>query len=246
MRAALPFRFIRPAAIAIGIALAVSAAPALSAPGRDTKIEAPEAIAAAAEAFLRDQLSGVAGASGAPTVSVDAPRAANLPSCEKMVASLPVGGRMRPRVTVNVRCVAPQSWTTYVQANVSLPVQYYVAARPLAPGQTIGTADIQPQDGDLATLPPGALTDPAALVGMQASYRINAGRPILARNLRSPDSITRGQNVRIVARGNGFTITNEGEAMSTASPGGSVQVRTASGQTLTGIVRGPGEVEIPL
>src|SRR5690606_40960877 len=47
--------------------------------------------------------------------------------------ALPISSALRPRarMTVGVRCAAPQSWTLYVQATVSVPGQYYVAARPI-------------------------------------------------------------------------------------------------------------------
>lgn len=208
--------------------------------------QSPQSIADTAQRFLETQLQATAGAAGRASVVVDMPRAANLPACDRMTAATPPGARPRARVSVTVRCASPHAWTTFVQATISQPVQYFVAARPIAPGQTLTADDLAIQEGDLATLPPGAATDAHALIGRQASFRIPAGRPVLSRGLQDPASVMRGQSVRITARGNGFTVTNEGQALGNGAPGATVQVRTASGQTLTAIVKGPGDVEVSL
>jgi flagella basal body P-ring formation protein FlgA len=56
----------------------------------------------------------------------------------------------------------------------------------------------------------------------------------------------RGSNVRINARGNGFVVSSEGQAMDNGAPGAMVQVRTANGQVVSGVVRNAGLVEIQL
>lgn len=67
-----------------------------------------------------------------------------------------------------------------------------------------------PRDGDLVSLPPGAITDPQTVVGMSAAYRINAGQPVRGSSLRNAQSVMQGANVRINARGNGFVVSSEG------------------------------------
>jgi flagella basal body P-ring formation protein FlgA len=154
--------------------------------------------------------------------------------------------RPRARMSVGVRCTAPRPWNVYVQATVSMPGQYYVAARPINAGETLQMADLAPRDGDLINLPPGAITDPQSVIGMTASYRIGMGQPIRATNLRSAGSVQRGQMVRITARGAGFVVSSEGQVMQNAAPGSTVEVKTASGQIVSGILQPQGNVEVPL
>ncbi len=238
------------AALALSLsayACSTTAAPAIQVASLGTQtidsipsVQAPAAVIAVARQFLMDQLSRTPGATGPATVVIDAPRAAHLDHCDQMTASFPPGAQLRARVTVAVRCALPNTWTTYLQATVSQPVRYFVAAQALSVGQVITSADLTAQNGDLTRMPQGAVTDARALIGMQSTFRVAAGRPIVARGLRNAGSVTRGQSVRIVAKGNGFTITNEGQVLSDAAPGAPVQVRTSSGQTLTAIVKGPG------
>jgi len=236
-----PSHFILAAAFcALVGAVSVSAAPVA------TDTTSDEAAMAAVETFLKQEAARVPGYTGQAEISVDRPRSSDLAACVSLQAFLPPGAKLRSRTSVGLRCTAPVAWTTYVQASLSVPIQYFVAARPVASGQRLSLDDLEAREGDALRLPAGAVTDPSTLVGMTATSRMTAGRPIRANGLRSADSVVRGQQVRITARGPGFVVNSDGHALETAPPGGTVQVRTASGQTLTGIVQRSGVVEIPI
>ncbi|MGV2866310.1 flagellar basal body P-ring formation chaperone FlgA [Achromobacter sp. ESBL13] len=210
---------------------------------QDAASQPPEAIVIAAQDYLLEQLAALP---GQPSVAIDPPRVDRLAPCDAMSPFMPSGMKLRSRMTVGVRCNGPKPWTTYVQATVSVPGYYYVASRMIAAGQALTPDDLAPRDGDLVSLPPGAITDPQTVVGMSAAYRINAGQPVRGSSLRNAQSVMRGANVRINARGNGFVVSSEGQALDNAAPGATVQVRTASGQVVSGVVRNAGLVEIQL
>lgn len=218
-------------------------APAIAARAQDAPVQAPEAIVIAAQTYLLEQLAALP---GQPSVAIDPPRVERLAPCDAMSPFMPSGMKLRSRMTVGVRCNAPKAWTTYVQATVSVPGHYYVASRMIAAGQALTPADLAPRDGDLVALPPGVITRPETVIGMTAAYRINADQPVKGAALRNAQSVVRGSNVRINARGNGFVVSSEGQALDNAAPGATVQVRTASGQVVSGVVRNAGLVEIQL
>lgn len=203
----------------------------------------PSAIAEIAENFLREQLAALPGEA---SITMDPVRAERLSACDAMSAFFSSGMKLRARMTVGVRCNAPKAWTAYVQATVSVPGQYYVASRMISAGQSLTPQDLSAVDGDLVALPPGVITDPNTVLGMNATHRINAGQPIKGAALRNAQSVTRGQMVKISARGKGFVVSSEGQAMENGAPGSMIQVRTASGQVVSGIVRNAGWVEIQL
>ena len=202
-----------------------------------------EAVAQVARGFLLGQLASLG---GAPTITLDPVKTERLAPCDSLVPFLPSGMRVRARMTVTVRCNAPQTWTTYVQATVSVPGEYFVAARQIGAGAAIHPDDVTTREADLVSLPNGAITDIDAIIGMQATRRIGAGQAIRGNALRSAASVTRGQVVRITARGAGFVISSEGQALDDAAPGAMVQVRTTSGQIVSGVVRSAGMVEVQL
>jgi flagella basal body P-ring formation protein FlgA len=205
--------------------------------------QSPEALVIAAQTYLQEQLASLPGEA---SISVDPPRTDRLTPCDSLSPFLPSGMKLRSRMSVGVRCNAPKGWTAYVQATVSVAGHYYVASRVIAAGQALTPADLDAREGDLVALPPGAITDPQAVAGMTAAFRINAGQPIRSSSLRNAQSVMRGTNVRINARGNGFMVSSEGEAMDNGAPGAVVQVRTAGGQVVSGIVRNATLVEIQL
>jgi flagella basal body P-ring formation protein FlgA len=62
--------------------------------------------------------------------------------------------------------------------------------------------------------------------------------------LIAPWTIVQGQTVRTVSKGTGFSVTSEGKALNNANEGQIVQVRTSSGQVLSGFARVGGIVEV--
>ena len=236
----IPARVLRARAASLAALLLI---PAAGVRAQEAATQAPEAIILAAQTYLQEQLASLP---GDPSIAIDPPRTDRLAPCDVMSPFLPSGMKLRPRMTVGVRCNAPQAWTSYVQATVSVAGHYYVAARMISAGQALSPADLAPREGDLVALPPGAITDPQAVAGMTAAFRINAGQAIRSSSLRNAQSVVRGSNVRINARGNGFMVSSEGQAMDNAAPGAVVQVRTAGGQVVSGIVRNATLVEIQL
>lgn len=193
----------------------------------------PQLVAAQVEIFLRGQASSYPGSAG---ITVDTSRIQDQAACENLQTFLPGGQRLRARMTVGVRCIAPQTWTSFVQANLSIQGHYYVANRNVAVGDVLSLDDLTSREGDVLRMSGGIVFDPSQAVGYIASQRIPAGTPIKSRSLRDPDSIQRGQAVRTEARGLGFLATGEGQALQSGTPGTQIQVRSSSGQIVSGTV----------
>lgn len=209
----------------LGAAGAAWAAPALP-------TQAPEPIIGQVESLLRARAASYPGTA---EITVDAPRITNQAACDTLQASIPSEGPLRSRMSVRVRCAAPQTWSLYVQASVRIMGHYFVANHAIAPGQTLSLDDLDTREGDLLRNA-RAIIDPAHIVGFIATRRIPSGSEIRGTALRDPQSIQRGQAVRTVARGAGFVATGEGQALESGAPGTQIQVRSSSGQIITGTV----------
>lgn len=203
----------------------------------------PEAIHAAALAFLQQQSAGLPGKIDI-TVAPAFPR--GLSECAALEPFMPSGARLWGRMTVGVRCAGERPWTIYLQARVALRATYYLAARAMAPGEVLTAADLVARDGDLTGLPQAIVTDPSQAVGSVSLVRIAGGMPLRRDMLKSASAVAIGQTVRVVAAGDGFSISAEGSAMNNASPGQQVRVKTANGQVISGIVKDGATVEIQL
>ena len=185
------------------------------------------------EDFLRVHTRGLPGEASFTVGTVDPNN--QLAPCPALEAFLPAGGRPWGRINVGVRCQLEGGWTIYVPAQVKVIGDYYVAARPLARGQTVAADDLLRRRGDLAELPAGIVTEPAQAIGQTLNVGIQSGQALRSELLRAPLAVRQGQSVRVVSAGKGFQVAAEGQL---------ARVRTASGQTVSGIARGNGTVEI--
>lgn len=200
------------------------------------------ALYRAVDDFLRTQTRGLPGKVSFRVTPLD-PRT-QLAECEVFDTFFPTGSGPWGKTTIGVRCLGPSSWTIYVQAHVSVQANYLVAARPLSAGQTLDESDFLRRTGDLGTLPSSVLLDAGQAVGKTVKIGIAAGQPLRSDQLIEPWAIQLGQNVKTVTRGAGFSVSSEGKALNNATEGQVVQVRTPSGQIVSGIARAGGVVEI--
>jgi len=194
------------------------------------------------EQYLQVQTAGLPGKVSVTAGAVD-PRLA-LAHCPAPEAFLMPGARAWGKTTVGVRCAAPAPWTVYIQANVSVLGNYVAAAVPLAQGQPIVEGQLAVLQGELTTLPAGIATEKAQVVGRTSNLSISAGTPMRLDLLKSKPVVLMGQPVKLVTRGNGFSISAEGKAAANAGEGQVVQVRTANGQQISGIAQAGGLVEV--
>lgn len=197
----------------------------------------------AVEDYLRIQTKGLPGQVSFSVGTIDPNN--GLAPCSALQVALPPGARAWGRTTVTVRCAQPGGWSMFVPVQIRIVGDYLITSHPLATGQMVGDADIVRQKGDLADLPTGILTDPQQAIGRTATMSVPAGRPLRADMLRQAFVVQQGQNVKVVSKGPGFQVTNEGRAMNNAAEGQIVQVRIAGGgQLVSGVARVGGIVEV--
>lgn len=201
-----------------------------------------EVVINAVDQYLRTQTKGLPGRVQYNISPLD--NRTQLTPCPAVEAFLPPGAKLWGKVTVGVRCLGEAGWIIYVPAQVSVHANYLITARPLSPGQPLTLHDIATQSGDLASLPTGIVTDVQQAVGKTMRNAIGAGQPLRMEMLMAPLVIQQGQTVKILSRGPGFTVSSEGRAMNNAAEGQVAQARTATGQSISGVARPGGIIEI--
>ena len=222
--------------------LLVTLAALLLAGASYAQTQAPAAVQRAVEDYLRIQTSGLAGHASFTTGKVD-PKL-SLPACGAMEVFTPPGGRLWGNSSVGVRCGAPTPWTIYVSVTVRVQGPYLAAARALQPGQPLAQGDLTLVHGDLTQLPPSIVSDMTQALGKTLGAPLAPGQPLRADSLRIVPAVLQGQSVRLVSQGPGFRVTAEGKALANAAVGQLAQVRTATGQTVSGIARADGTIEV--
>ena len=195
----------------------------------------------AVEDYLQIQIKGLPGKA---SFSIDTIQTGNLPVCQQVDVATASGARPWGRSSVSVRCVSGASWSLLVPVRIHVVGSYLISARSISPGQTLVASDLTTQSGDLSELPSGILSDPAQAIGQVARSALPAGRPLRGDMLKAQTVIQQGQSVKVVARGRGFEVANEGRALNNAAVGQVVQIRLGNGQVVSGVAEPGGSVEI--
>ena len=170
--------------------------------------------------------------------------ASRLPPCTAHEAFSPPGTRMIGKTHVGVRCLGPNIWSVLVPVQIAVTGNYVTTTRPLAAGQLVQPGDLATMSGDLSQLPTGIVTDPTTAVGKTLRNSLGAGQPLRSDQLLATLVIRQGQSVRVISQGAGFAVSSEGKAINNAAEGQVAQVRMPSGQTLSGIAKADGSVEV--
>jgi len=209
----------------------------------DTRAD-PASIERAVAGYLQMQIKGLPGESTFTIGAISA--SSRSEQCDRMDVGMAPGARPWGRTHVNVRCASGNGikWSLFVPVHIQVMSQYLVSARPVTAGQTVTEADLQYVRGDLSDLPAGVLTDAVQAIGQVMTLTLPPGRPFRADTMRQAMLVKQGQSVKILTAGAGFQATNEGRALNNASLGQVAQVRMASGQVISGLVRNDGMVDI--
>lgn len=203
----------------------------------------PAPVRKAIESWLKVQTRGLPGEVSWEVGGLDPGN--QLGPCGSFDISRPAGARPWGRTNVVVRCLGEAGWRVHVPVHVRVKADYLISARPIPQGQAVSADDLATELGDLSELPGSILTDAALAVGKVAASSIPAGRPLRADMLKSQTVIRQGQTVRVVSRGPGFAVANEGRALANVQEGQVAQVRLGSGQVVSGVAKPDGTVEVP-
>ena len=241
----------------LSVLLATAVLPAWSATPYDTTVANLDAgngggagatqnfgmVEQAVRGYLIEQTQGLPG-----RVSISLTQAAptGLAACPALEPFIPPGVRLWGKAMVGVRCNGERPWTIYLQVRIGVTGTYYVATRSMNSGTTIGAQDLDTRQGDLTALPSAVITDPNQAVGAVTMNAVTAGMPLRSDLLRAAIAIRFGQEVKLIAQGNGFAVSSEGSALMNASAGQTVRVRTASGVIVSGTAQADASVDVPL
>ncbi len=173
------------------------------------------------------------------------PPSARLPACESPAPFLTRPGDVPlGRISVGVRCGSEGRQVRYLQADVGVIGDYPVLARSLQAGETVHRDDLMMQQGNLAELPNRSVIDIENIVGQAATRAIEPGQPLQEHFFRSLPLVERNQRVVIEARGQGFRIEREGQALEPGALGDRIRARFDSREMVTARVVGDGRLAV--
>ncbi|MBI4614081.1 MAG: flagellar basal body P-ring formation protein FlgA [Planctomycetes bacterium] len=146
---------------------------------------------------------------------------------------------------VRVRTSEGRTFDVSVEASPRYYVRQIVARTDLAKGRVLVRSDLSSRI--VATDDPiaGETSDPDALVGKRLAAPVTAGKPVLFARVEAVPVVRKGSRVRVIYRGDGFTIESIAKAQEDAAIGDAVLVQNPSSRKeFRARAIGPGTVEI--
>lgn len=134
----------------------------------------------------------------------------------------------------------------FIQIKIQANGRWWTASHALKAGSAITQADITAQSGSMDKLPGGVILREDGLVGQITTRAINVGQPFVDSHIRKRWAVIAGQEVDVLAIGDGFQIRTRGKAINNAALDETVRLKTNSGQIINGKVTSEGNVGISL
>ena len=189
--------------------------------------------------FFAQQLAGFS-----DEVSVTVRTPPNLyPSREQPSFTVTGTTKLWGNVNVLARCANEKR---YLQVAVQATGNYVVAAAPIARGSVLQASSVTLKRGRLDQLPPRTMLDINQAQDAVSLRDMAPGQAIQLSMLRKAWRVKAGQQVMVVANGDGFSINSEGKALNNAAVAQNARVRMSSGQVVSGTVDSDGNILINL
>lgn len=234
---------LRPAPIRIAAALALWLAAAMPAAAQLAPQTVSQALALATDAAtaMAPQGARVLASAGA----LD-PRL-KLAPCARVMAYLPAGSAPWGRTRVGLRCTEGTTpWNVYLPVSVQVLAPAVVAGTALPAGARLNPTQLGLAEIDWAAAAASPFTAAQALSGRVLARPVSAGQALRPADLQPRQWFATGDTVRISVRGNGFSVSSEGQALMPGHEGQPTRVRTASGRIVVGRPAGERQLELEL
>jgi flagella basal body P-ring formation protein FlgA len=171
-----------------------------------------------------------------------------LPICDKVLTvSLEAPAEPVGRVTTRVRCDGNLPWTIFMPGYVRLYRDVVTLTRPVSRDSILVEQDVALAERDVGRLSQGYITDLNQAIGRKVTRVMQPDQVLAPVHVQSAETIRRGDQVIISARGGGINVRMPGEALSDGVIGKQIRVRNQRSQRVVRArVTGPGHVEVSM
>ncbi len=243
---------LRALALAVALALGPAVAGAASGAGGTDSANSVEALQPGLAGKVRQlALSGnrnvPAGVQRVEVVLGQLDARLRLAPCQRIEPYLPSGSALWGKTRIGLRCtLGASAWNVFLPISVNVFGKAWVAAAPLSAGATLSASDLVQAEVNLAEEAGAAITDADTALGRTLGRALNAGQALRQTDLKARQWFAAGEEVKVSARGSGFSVAGTGQALNHGLEGQPVRVRVESGRVLVGMPVGERQVELPL
>ena len=170
-----------------------------------------------------------------------------LAPCAQVEPYLPAGTRLWGKGRLGLRCTDGKArWNVFLPIQVQAFGPAWVVRGDVPAGKVLDAGDAVQAEVDWAQDSATVLADIEMWLGQTATRALGTGQTLRAGMVRAPQVFQAGAMVRVVARGAGFAVTSDGQALSAGILGAQARVRMEGGRILTGIVTDTRTVRVDL
>jgi flagella basal body P-ring formation protein FlgA len=167
-----------------------------------------------------------------------------LARCATALLVVPTGSSATARSTVGVSCAEPR-WMVYVPVTVVRHVPVLILRHAVARGAHLTPDDVMIQTRKVSGFASAYLGGPAELRGRSVERTLAAGTSLTMDMFTQDPVVRRGQEVTLVAKGEGIEVRAAGRALQDAPAGGRLQVENLSSQKIVeGVVESSDTVQV--
>jgi flagella basal body P-ring formation protein FlgA len=230
---------------ALGLLVLTLFAPGAAALAQDaSRIEPPESIRAAAEAFVKSQLPQEASVASVTAGALDS-RLRLVRCTGGLRPQLPAGAPLQSRTMIGVACAGPVHWTVYVPVTVESRISVLVLKHPVPRDARLTIEDVTVETRKVTGLSTAFLTAVSDLQARTVQRPLPMGTT-LSIDMFKPDLVIKhGQEVTLVAAAGGIEVRAAGRALADAAGGTRLKVQNLSSlKVVEGVVEGPDLVRV--
>ena len=160
-----------------------------------------------------------------------------LAPCTRMTPYVPVGARLWGKTRIGLRCLeGATKWNVFLPITIHAFGPAWVVKGNISAGATLVEDDVVQAEVDWAESPSPVVSHATQWIGAVASGQLVAGQVLRQASIRAAQVFMAGALVRVLAQGPGFTISTDGQALSSGVVGQLAQVKMENGRILAGIV----------
>jgi flagellar basal body P-ring formation protein FlgA len=209
-----------------------------------SRIEPPESIRAAAEAFVKSQLPQEASVASVTAGALDS-RLRLVRCTGGLRPQLPAGAALQSRTMIGVACAGPVHWTVYVPVTVESRISVLVLKHPVPRDARLTIEDVTVETRKVTGLSTAFLTAVTDLEARTVQRPLPMGTTLTIDMFKPDLVIKHGQEVTLVAAAGGIEVRATGRALADAAGGTRVKVQNLSSlKVVEGVVEGPDLVRV--
>jgi flagella basal body P-ring formation protein FlgA len=160
-----------------------------------------------------------------------------LAPCNKVEPFVPPGARLWGKTRLGLRCVEGASkWSVFLPLTVKAFGPAWVIRGGVASGAVLTQADAVEAEVDWAEDASPVVAKLANWEGYTATRSLSTGQVLRQSVVKPAQVFQAGAQVRVVARGYGFQVVSDAQALSAGVIGQVARVRMDNGRIMTGVV----------